>query len=219
MKKLFFLIALLCFSTGVLVAQDEENPDKKKKNSDEIQTIAGDISHHGFHWGFSFTGTNIGDANEPALLIGGRLAWTINRVFALGFEGKGLIPSVTINNISPDYQVRPLMGYGGFFIEPILFSNKVVHATIPIATGSGWVGYVRDWNDERHLDLDDSGVIDQYIFWYFEPGANVEVNITRYFRVAAGVSYRYLPDFDLLNSAKKDFVGMNYSVMLKFGRF
>ncbi len=204
-------------STGFLSAQDDENRRDKKYNSDDIQTLAGDVRHHGFHWGFSFTGTTIGNQNEPALMLGGRLAWTMNRMIGLGFEAKGLIPSVTMNDISVS-KVRPLMGYGGFFIEPVLFSNKVIHATIPLATGSGWAGYVRDWNDDN-FDFMDSDLIDQYIFWYFEPGANVEINVTRYFRIAAGASYRYLPDFELLNTAKKDFDGMNYNVTLKFGRF
>ncbi|NJO02350.1 MAG: hypothetical protein HC880_12255 [Bacteroidia bacterium] len=114
-------------------------------------------------------------------------------------------------------RVRPLMGYGGFFIEPIIQSNKLVHLTIPLMFGAGWVGYIEDWR--RRDDFDREDLIDDQVMWVIEPGVNLEINVASFFRFDVGVGYRFTQNADLINTSKNAFEGMNYNVTLKFGRF
>ncbi|TAD97462.1 MAG: hypothetical protein EAZ97_12465 [Bacteroidetes bacterium] len=202
MKKYIFLLFLL-FVFAQTKAQDK----------DEMQTLSGNRKHSGHYFALNFRSTTIKD--HAAFLGGFKFAWTINRIMSMGFEAHGLVPNIRLDNVSSS-RVRPLMGYGGFFIEPIIASNKVIHVTFPIAVGAGWAGYVKDWNDPA---VTDNKVLSDYTFWYIEPSANLEVNVSTRFRVGLGIGYRYLTDLELLNTNKTDFSGITYSLMLKFGRF
>lgn len=192
------------------------NPERKKRQN-EIQTIAGNNVHHGGFGALTFTGTEFN--SKSTMLLGFRGGWIINRAVALGFEGHGLIPSAEYPDIDSQRPVdaRAVGGYGGMFIEPILFSNKVVHLTFPVSAGGGWVGYVVDWEDSQNFNDDD--LIDGDTFWYIKPGASVEVNVARNFRIALGASYRFTEDLELTGTPEDGFDGWNYFLTLKFGRF
>ena len=101
-------------------------------------------------------------------------------------------------------------------MEPIFWSNQVVHLTVPISTGAGWLGFHDDWEDTSDSSDD---LIDGDVIWYIEPGAMVEVNVARHFRIDLGMSYRFTQDLDLVTSDSDDFNGLNYMVTLKFGSF
>ncbi len=209
MKKiaLIFLILLLSW------------PMTTRAQKREMQTLVNSngFTHNGFFFAPVIRVSSIND--EVAFLPGFRGAWTINRAVSLGFEGYGLAPTIQQDNIVPGQSVRPLMGYGGFFIEPIIQSNRVVHFTFPVMFGAGWVGYIEDWSDRELLDDPTDELIDDEIIWVIEPGANVEVNIARFFRVDVGVGYRFTQDVKLVNTSPSGFRGFNYSLGLKFGRF
>ena len=102
------------------------------------------------------------------------------------------------------------------FLEPIILSNKVVHITFPISGGGGWLGYIVDWEQTNYYEND---LIDDDIFWYVEPGAAIELNVARNFRINMGASYRFTKDLDLLSTSSSAFDAWNYFVTLKFGSF
>jgi hypothetical protein len=61
-------------------------------------------------------------------------------------------------------------------------------------------------------------------FLLIEPGAEIELNLTRYFRFAFGVSYRIPSAFDIGVSNNQlieigSIEGMSYKVSFKFGKF
>ena len=197
-KSVFMLIAFL--STLSVFGQDQE-----------IETLS-QVRHNGFYVGLHFKASPI--ENEIAPMIGGKVAWTINRIVALGMEGNALLPTVILANLVPPDRIRPLMGYGGFFVEPIFFSNKLIHLTTPVSFGSGWAGYIYDWNGSRNADL-----LEQQIFWYVEPAANLELNLSRNMRLYLGASYRFTQDIKIFESNYQHFRGMNYQIGLKIGRF
>ena len=205
-KGLFLLIILFCSNLGI-IAQEKD---------DEIETVFknGGKTHHGFYFAPQIKLSNFD--KEVAFFTGLRGAWVINRSVAIGFEGNGLIPTIAENWTIPFYRVRPLAGYGGIFVEPILKSNKVAHITLPILFGAGWAGYIEDW--EGNIDPEEN-VLDEHVFWVIEPAINVELNVTKFFRLAAGVSYRFTQDLELINTNKSALQGVNYNFMLKFGKF
>ena len=193
-----------------------QNNDLKKRQS-EIQTLAGSHTHNGGFGAISFMGTEFN--GRSTMLLGLRGGWIINRVVAIGLEGYGLIPAAEYSGIStvPSIDARAVGGYGGLFIEPILFSNKVVHLTFPVSTGGGWAGYVTDWEDTQNWD--ESDLIDGDSFWYIKPGVSVEINVALNFRIVLGTSYRFTQDLQLVNTSTDAFQGWNYFLTLKFGCF
>jgi len=57
-----------------------------------------------------------------------------------------------------------------------------------------------------------------------EPGAEVELNLTRFFRLAIGATYRLPTAFDVGLSgtpvaSAKSIEGLSYTISLKFGKF
>jgi len=110
-------------------------------------------------------------------------------------------------------------GYGGFFVEPILFPNFPVHVSFPIMIGGGglvlndhtWHDY--DWENDYYEPYDwDS-------YFVFEPGMEIELNVVKYFRVAFGGSYRLTNGLHISELPKDMMNGFNGAVTLKFGWF
>lgn len=185
--------------------------------NDDIQTLGGSNSHHGGFGAISFKASEFN--NQDIIMAGFRGGWIINRAMAIGFEGYGLIPTAEYNNIDPNNLLssRAVGGYGGMFIEPILFSNKVVHVTFPVVGGGGWLGYIVDW--EQNYNNYSNDLIDDDVFWYVEPGAALELNVARNFRINLGASYRFTKDLELVNTSSSAFDAWNYFLTLKFGSF
>ena len=190
----------------------------KAQNEDEMQTLTGRINHSGGYGAVLFKSSNF--MGKTMVLLGGRGVWTINRVFGIGFEGNGIVPINSYEGVDPDglNTAFPVGGYGGLLLEPVVWSNKIVHITFPISSGAGWIGYVPDWENANY-DPGRSDLYDQDVFWYFEPGASIEVNVTRFFRIDIGVTRRIVQNFELINSFAGDFNKNNFLLALKFGRF
>jgi len=191
----------------------QEERERKKRNKGEVKTISGDQYHSGGFGAVAFKSSSYQD--QTLIMAGIRGGWIINRVVAMGFEGWGIIPSATLPDVYPFADVGVLGGYGGFFIEPILFSNQIVHLTFPVSGGAGWLGY-----QERFSNLDYNGsIVSDDVFWYVEPGVALEINVSRHFRMDFGASNRFTQDLNLLNTPKDAFDGWNYFLTLKFGGF
>jgi len=190
-----------------------EEKEHRRRNRGEVKTISGDNYHSGGFGAVSFKSSTYLD---QALIMGGiRGGWIINRVVAMGFEVWGIIPSATLTDVYPISDVTVLGGYGGFFIEPIIFSNQIVHLTFPVSGGAGWLGY-----QEKFSNFDYYGsVVADDVFWYVEPGVALEVNISRHFRMDFGASKRFTQDLTLPNTDSDAFDEWNYFLTLKFGGF
>jgi len=239
MKKTSWILIIILFTGFSVFAQDqkpkEEENEKEKveENSDrrseekryeprqkerkygkgEIKTLSGNNYHSGGFGAISFKGTKF--MGETLMMGGFRGGWSINRVVALGFEGWGFIPTVSLSDVYQFNEVVLLGGYGGFFIEPIVFSNEIVHVTFPVSGGAGWMGY-----NENFYNYDNTNfLVDDDVFWYIEPGIALEVNVSRSFRMDFGASQRFTQDLELLNTPKDEFDGWSYFLTLKFGRF
>jgi len=218
MKKTLCILALQLLVCQLFIMKSfaQENEENTTKDTKEVQTLFGNNAHFGFFIAPVIKGSTVLD--EPALFPGLRVGWTINRVVSLGIEGYGLAPTMTKNNLLPNEQLRPLMGYGGFFIEPVIGSKRLIHITTPIMVGAGWIGYVHDWNEPR-TDPRTDDLVDDVVVWVVEPGINAELNVASFFRVNLGLSYRFTQNVNLINTAERAFGGLNYSLTLKFGRF
>lgn len=200
-----------------IIYYQSTEPEKRRNRRQDIKTLSGSMSHSGGFGALTFRSTEFRD--ESVVLAGLRGGWIINRTLGIGIEGHGIIPTAKFSDIDPVDEVTLLGGYGGMFLELIFFSNEVVHVTFPVSGGAGWLGYHKTSEDNTMPFPIDEREVDGDVFWYVEPGANLEFNISRNFRLDFGVSKRFTQDLELINTASSDFNNLNYYVTLKIGGF
>ncbi len=182
-----------------------------------IKTLSGSMNHSGGFGAISFKTTSFRD--EAMVFAGARGGWIINRTLALGAEGYGIIPTAKYDDIEVGSEVLALGGYGGMFLELIFFSNEVVHITFPLGAGAGWLGYEQTEGSNQSVGSYEGSLVDDDVFWYVEPGADIEVNVARNFRLVFGLSRRYTQDLNILNTDGQALQKMNFFVTLKIGSF
>jgi hypothetical protein len=138
---------------------------------------------------------------EFALFVGGRGGWIINHTFVLGGGGYGLVNDIDTNGDG----VRDLeMGYGGFELEYINRSDKLIHFTAYLLIGGG--------------GLSGLAVLEESVF-VLEPALNGELNVTDYFRFHAGAGYRWVSGVDSPGVDSSDLSSFYAQITLKFGTF
>lgn len=194
----------------------KERRTERSTRKGEIHTMTGRNRHHSGGFGaVTFKATEY--MSDPLIMMGLRGGWIINRSFAIGIEGHGIIPTTNIPDILPSEQVVLLGGYGGLFVEPVFLSNQVLHVTFPVSAGAGWLGYEESFESVNRLPFDQ--LVDEDVFWYVEPGASIEVNVSRSFRLNFGMSRRFIQDIDLVGTPEDAFSRNNYFFGMKFGSF
>lgn len=200
-------------------AQKDESPQ-------HFETLFGDNISHGGYGALSMGYTKLG--NYDAFAPGIRGAWIIGHGIGIGFEGTGFITELT-TGILPDEDYSFITGgYGGLMIEPIFFGLRPIHFTVPIVIGAGAVvfesssNYTPSYpNSYYHTDYDQ--------FFMVESGIEIEMNVTRFFRLALGAKYRFTTDVDLTTTndadqtlqvlSKNDLDNYTINLSFKFGKF
>ena len=150
-------------------------------------------------------------AGEFAHMMGGGGAVIINDFF---FGGYGL----GLTNDIPDYvnqdniDARLSLGHGGFWMGYTLFGDMPVHATISTLIGWGEFGYIQ---------YDGYYPITRDNIFALVPTVEMELNLTRYFRLGAGVSYNYYSGVDesIHGYKSKDLSSLAGFLSFKFGWF
>jgi hypothetical protein len=212
MKKLIFISAIILISVS-LKGQDPEFQYYKNK---EIKTLLGRNKTGGGYASFTTGYTTIDD--KHALLFGGRFAWIASHVVGVGLGATGFINEYHYEP-SIDRDVFLTGGYGGLYIEPILMPRLPVHLSFPVLFGAGAISFV-----SKDGGFNENFIEDSKAFLIIEPSAELEFNLTRFFRLAFGASYRMPTQFDvgLPGSYTIDVESLktlSYTVTLKFGKF
>lgn len=145
------------------------------------------------------------------LLVGGRGGWIMNHTFIIGMGGYGLVNQVDANFIFEGKLIPLTMGYGGFEMEYIYSSNSLVHFSIYLLLGGGGLTY-KEYSDWRSPQISDN-------FWIAEPAVNIELNISSFFRIDAGIGYRLVSDVNLGDLTNSDIAGVEGILTFKFGKF
>jgi hypothetical protein len=216
MKKLTLLSVILFLFSLTIKSQDPEFEYYKNK---EIKTLLGRDRSGGAYGSFSIGYSKINNYN--AVLFGGRLSWIASHWIAIGFGGNGFINEFHHEPFPINRQVFLTGGYGGIFIEPIIMPRFPVHLSFPVLLGAGGISYITtDPNTNNHY------VEDSEVFLLVEPSAELELNLTKFFRMAFGASYRYPTPFNVgisetpsSNANAESLKGMSYMVTFKFGKF
>lgn len=203
MKKLFFLIFI---GLGTLCAPAQENNDK------QISTIFQKKRSNGAYGALSLGYSQID--GKDAFSMSMRGSWIINHSFAIGLGGTSFVNDVNNRDWRTNNLEYRLAGsYGGLYLEPILAPYSPLHISIPVLLGVGAVSKVENDHDWNFDDNYSAG------FLVFEPAVELELNMTRHFRLAATIGYRFTSKIDLLNVESDAMEGANVGLIMKFGRF
>jgi len=213
MKKTIIFSALIIILYSASFSQDPEFEYYKSK---EIKTLLGRNRAGGGYTAFT-AGYSVVD-NQHAVLFGGRFGWLTSHSLGVGLGATGFINEFHFEP-SIDKEVFLAGGYGGIYIEPILFPRSPVHLSFPVLFGAGGISYV-----SKESDINNNMIEDSEAFLLIEPAAEIELNLTKFFRLALGVSYRLPTSFNVglsgTPSANAESIeGLSYTMSFKFGKF
>jgi hypothetical protein len=148
---------------------------------------------------------------QSSLLAGGRGGVILNKSFVIGGAGYGLVNEV---HGSPDgvngMELR--FGYGGGTVEYILMPDAVAHVSLSGLVGAGGTRWVHD----RHSGIDDNREVGHSdAFFVFEPGMNLELNLTHGIKINVGATYRLLNGVDQAGLREGDLSGPSATFSVK----
>ncbi len=212
MKKILIVSTLITILYSSAFSQD---PELEYYKSKEIKTILGRNKAGGGYAAFTAGYSEID--NKQALLFGARFGWLASHSIGVGLGATGFINEFHYEP-SAERDVFLAGGYGGLYIEPILFPRSPVHISFPVLFGAGGISYVSKETSNNNL------IEDSEAFLMFEPAAELELNLTKHFRLAIGTSYRFPTTFevgltDSPGANAQALKGLSYNISLKFGKF
>lgn len=193
MKKIFLLIVAISLTAG-LKAQEE----------DEFQTLFGGEPLQITGFGGPFMNFSILDGNF-AHLMGGGGGVLINDFFFGGY-GLGLTNSIPYQETGNELG----FAHGGFWLGYNFMSNRIIHPVLHLQLGWGEISE-REPAGEKVRSGDNIFVVN--------PTLELEMNVTNYFKIAAGGNYRLVTFIDEEGYSDKDFMNPGVFLSFKFGWF
>jgi hypothetical protein len=214
MKRTTLIAAAFLLLSSAIYAQDDNK--YRSDNSDEFRTLLGHNRRNGFYGAFTIGYSEIG--NRDGVIFGGRMEWITGHSLGVGIGGTGFINE---NHYEPTLNSDVFLtgGYGGLILEPILMPKYPVHLSFPVLLGAGGISYVT-----KDDDLARNMIRDSETFLIVEPGAEIELNLTKNFRLSIGTSYRLTTPFDVGTNgvqavSSKSIRAFSYLITFKVGRF
>lgn len=175
--------------------------------------FSNDVRHGGFG-ALQYGVTNIN--GQAAYLRGSRGAWVIRfrdgHAINIGFGGYRTQTNFDVINPDSFNHDNPEMrtNYGGFELEYLNRTLNLVHFGVQGLIGSGNVRYA-------DKDIDTEKTSDNY--FVIQPGANIHLNVTHWFRLSGGVFYRHASNVNLDGTSDSDLSGPSAILALRFGKF
>jgi hypothetical protein len=206
-------LAILLVLALPLSGAAQEPPDEAPPRP-ETETLLGSAVRHGGYGGPLHGVTWIG--GNAVYLRGTRGAWVINlaedHALNLGLgayrTGSDFAPAAPVipGAAQPELRTR----YGGFEMEYVNRTRRLVHFSAQALVGSGEVRY-----RERDLPLDRT----RASYFVVQPGVNVNLNVTNWFRLSGGALYRHAGEVTLEGVDGGHLSGPSSLLALRFGRF
>jgi len=230
MKKILsiLLVLLVCRSYAQLDSI-KINPSNRNNTSGDFKTIFQNVESMGGYGAFTVGYLPLGD--ESAMLIGGRGGVIFNHFLSMGFYGYGFFSSPEYNEQLDDtYRYQLAGGCGGIYIEPILGAKQAIHLSFPLFIGGGGINYSNvDFRDNYNYSSDSQNyTLANDRFFIIEPGAEIEFNLFKNYRMSMGGSYRFASKvnlekqigFENVRFAPQDVLnGFTATLSLKLGLF
>jgi len=175
--------------------------------------VTSEVTHGGFgSLLFGVTSVN----GEASYLRGTRGAWSLNfedgHTLNIGLGRYRTQTGFSAVNWQQNGTDTPELRthYSGFELEYLNRSHKLIHYGVLAMIGGGTVRF-RD----SEVELDKTS--DSY--FVFQPGANVHLNVTNWFRISGGLIYRYAGGVNLEGTGNSDLSGFSTIIGLRFGKF
>jgi hypothetical protein len=221
MKRKILVLFAVVISLGTQ-AQTGSDINQGNNQQDEIKTLFNNSEGIGWWVSPDFEWTQFDGAD--AFLGGLSGGIIISHSFSLGLAGYGIMnsQSLSYSGINDTADVYLYGGYGGLKIEFRLNPLKMVHVAFPLLIGGGGAAYSTwghdDWyHNMNPEDMDYTYAWDSY--FVIEPGVVLGINLLRFMRLDAGVSYRYAPGLELPRTSSSLLNGFGANISLKFGKF
>lgn len=217
MKRIPIIAAALILAAG-LSLRAEEPAVPQKSSTPKTETLFSSTSDHYIsgYGSLMWQGSRMGDTWVS--LPGFRGALIVDH-FSIGFSGYGLaypnrrssISGKSYSGTEPYIQ----LGYGGLFMEYNFMPKSLVNFSMGLTVGGG--GYA--FSDRNPNNDENSDERHAKGFFYIEPEVAAHINITRFCRVGAGVSYRYFRGAGKAEFRNNDFNNVGGTLMAEFGWF
>lgn len=205
------LILFFLLSTAIINAKDKKEPET---------LFSGESHVTGYGCPeLKFTQIN----GDWGIMLGGRGGVIVDKTLSIGGAAYLLLTSHKVKDykdVEPNQNIYIRTLYGGFVFEYINSSDKVVHFTVNSLVGAGIAGYTesiycnqcntsrRDWLKEI------SG------YFVVEPGITIDLNVTTFFRISMGGSYRFVSGLNLKEPiTNKELSGPSLNLAFKWGGF
>jgi hypothetical protein len=229
MKKILLVLILIISQAVPVLSQDEPASNTSGSNDGEIKTIFKKSGHPVKVGYFISPEAAYTQFDTKNVFLGGlSFGVILDHFFSVGLAGYGIVNS---GNLWYDFtEPQPLDaptgaylygGYGGVKFEFRILPSSPIHVNFPILIGGGGLVY-NTWtyhNSNYDYNNYNGTTIDSDAFFMVEPGAMVELNLVKFLRLDAGVSYRYTPDLDLIQTSSGLINNFNANLSLKFGKF
>ena len=169
----------------------------------------------------------VGQLNgKTTLFVGGQGGWIINHRLVIGGKGYASVVPADVDGLQ-----NIVVGFvaTGAFFEYIMAFHKLFHVSVENMIGYG-VAYNDLRNNRKEPDpidyTEDGGFL-------MEPGVNFTLNVSKMFRIGAGVSYRFVsgvnydPGAPYQNAnamnyeavTNSDVSGLSAQIVFKIGNF
>jgi len=220
MRALSILVGVLI--GGSVWAQDDYYYSDKDRDAAEIKTL---FNKKAKVTGFGSFDLKISETmGTTTLWVGMNGGVTLNNVLMLGLGGYGLTTPVNFMGQIPDQQLDLTGGYGGLLVGYNLLHDRVLHMTFPILIGAGGLDATNSYtfspdNDPRVTIPANGFRVDSSSFFVFEPGAQIELNLTSWFRFGIGGNYRFVQGINIEGVSDDDMRSWVVTSTLKFGNF
>lgn len=208
MKKLMIFLVVVLFSC---VAFSQDTLDYKKQDINFFGKRS-EPTKVSFYGSIDFGYQQLNDENlkdNQSITVGVRLGAVLNKHIVVGIWG--YTNSENLYNQYVDSYLR--YGGGGILIEPRLFPKLPLHITLPVKAGFGTISYAdNNWSYYNTTAEED---LKRDSYFIVEPGAELVLNIVRYFKISGGVSYKITDPIVLLETPNDILNGWTFNFSLK----
>ena len=164
--------------------------------------------------------TQIGmTGNDIGYFFGLRTGFIMSHNFSLGLAANVLFNPLDRARIGA-YNYNGLdtvvnMAYGGVLLEYYIFPKSIVHVSVGVLIGGGAMAF-QDGNYWKNQTFNPQTLNG---FFTVEPEVNVFLNVTRFFRIGVGATYRYVTGIKDPSITDAAFRGFGGQFMLQLGWF
>ncbi len=194
MKNLTLFLALI-FITSIAVAQEDS-----LKSDNEFRTLFKGNGNKTKVSGFGSINLDFGSIeNSFGLMMGGEGAVIFNRKFYFGIYGRGLttLPNYNYDNSTSGkvhIERRGMFGHGGLLVGYIFSPTNPIHFGVSTRIGGGALGLIYFYEGyDKYSDVYYPEDGHEPVF-VFTPEANVEMNLTNWFKFRVSIGYQYVSD-------------------------